>query len=133
MKILVGYDGSETAKEAVSIAKRNVKAFGGEIYIATCVNQADEVTAQDVERMEHADLELERIKKELKGEGFVCDTKLLVSDLTPGEQLVEYEKQINADEIVVGVHKRSKVGKLVFGSTAQFVILEASCPVLTVK
>ena len=36
------------------------------------------------------------------------------------------------DEIIVGVKRRSKVGKLVFGSNAQYVILEALCPVLTV-
>jgi len=37
------------------------------------------------------------------------------------------------DEIIVGVKRRSKVGKLLMGSTAQYVILQAPCPVVTVK
>jgi nucleotide-binding universal stress UspA family protein len=35
--------------------------------------------------------------------------------------------------IVIGIVKKSKVGKLFFGSTAQYLILKAHCPVLTVK
>jgi nucleotide-binding universal stress UspA family protein len=53
--------------------------------------------------------------------------------MPPGEDLVKYAKENQIDQIVVGIRRRSKVGKLVFGSTAQYVILEAPCPVLTVK
>ena len=53
--------------------------------------------------------------------------------MEPGEDLVTFARENNVDEIIIGVRHRSKVGKLVFGSTAQYVILEAHCPVLTVK
>ena len=39
----------------------------------------------------------------------------------------------NVDMIFIGVRRRSKVGKLLFGSTAQYVILNAPCPVVSVK
>ncbi len=50
-----------------------------------------------------------------------------------GEDLVRFAKEKDVGEIIIGVRSRSKVGKLLFGSTAQMVILEAHCPVLTVK
>ena len=49
------------------------------------------------------------------------------------ENIVQFAEENDADLIIVGVRRRSKVGKLMFGSTAQFVILKASCPVMTVK
>ena len=46
---------------------------------------------------------------------------------------MQFAEEEMADEIIIGIKRRSKVEKLVFGSTAQFVILKAHCPVVTVK
>jgi len=56
-----------------------------------------------------------------------------VRGLQPGEDLVQYAEENQIDQIIIGVRQRSKVGKLLFGSTAQYVILEAPCPVVSVK
>jgi nucleotide-binding universal stress UspA family protein len=53
--------------------------------------------------------------------------------MTPDEDLVAYAKEQGIDEIAIGIRKRSKVGKLIFGSTAQYLILNAPCPVITVR
>ncbi len=41
--------------------------------------------------------------------------------------------QILLDQIFVGIEKKSRTRKLLLGSTAQYIILKASCPVITVK
>jgi len=47
--------------------------------------------------------------------------------------MVQFANDTKVSEIIIGVRRRSKVGKLLFGSTAQYVILEAPCPVVAVK
>ena len=54
----------------------------------------------------------------------------MISGLDSGEDIVEFAKQNKADEIIIGIRRKSKVGKLMFGSTAQYVILNAPCPVV---
>ena len=42
-------------------------------------------------------------------------------------------EEIGADVLVIGVRRRSPVGKLVMGSVAQTILLDADCPVLAVR
>jgi len=51
----------------------------------------------------------------------------------PEEHLVNFAEENEIDEIIVGVRTKSRVGKFILGSTAQYVILKAPCPVVTVK
>lgn len=50
-----------------------------------------------------------------------------------GRQLAALAEELDADMLVVGGRKRTPVGKAVFGSLAQDVLLEAPCPVLFVR
>ncbi len=54
-------------------------------------------------------------------------------DLTAAESIVEHAARLGAEMIVIGLRRRSPVGKLITGSTAQSVLLDADCPVLGVK
>jgi nucleotide-binding universal stress UspA family protein len=130
MKIVVGYDGSSAAKNALALAKVHAKAFSANVYILTSMVKGSEKQAEEIRNTEH---ELEYIKSQLEEEKIPCEIHLLIRGLSPGDDLVQYAKDNNADEIIVGVEKKSKVGKFFFGSNAQYVILEAHCPVVTVK
>ena len=49
------------------------------------------------------------------------------------EDLIAVAEEVGADFIVIGLRRRTAVGKLILGSNAQRVLLEATCPVLAVK
>lgn len=51
----------------------------------------------------------------------------------PSEAVVQVAQQHDARLIVLGLRHRTPVGKLLLGSTAQRILLEATCPVLAVK
>ena len=130
MKILVGYDGSKVAEDALKLAQKHAKVFNADIHIMTSLLQSHELGKEDIEE---AESKLDNLQMSFKLEKIACETHAPVSHLSAGEDLVQFAKDNKIDEIVIGVRKRSKVGKLVFGSTAQYVILEAPCPVVTVK
>jgi len=130
MKIMVCYDGGEAAKEAMKVARDHAKAFGASVEVVMALHKGLE---DEVGKIQSSETELEYAQSFFEDAGISCNKHLLIHGLTSGEDLVNFAKDNNIDQVFIGVKKRSKVGKLVTGSTAQYVILEADCPVVTVK
>ena len=130
MKILVGFDGTNAAGEAIALAEQHSRAFGATIILAYSMVGGPDVPRKDFEIAENS---LGHEKNILLDKKIPCETIMSVRGLEAGEDLVQLAGQHKADEVIVGVRRRSKVGKIIFGSTAQYVVLNAPCPVVTVK
>ncbi len=130
MKILVGYDGSNVSKEAIAVGVKHANVFKAEILLVHSMVGGPEVPRK---QFEDAENELDYEKNNLLDQQIPCKSILSVRGLEAGEDLVQLADEHKVDEIVIGVRRRSKVGKLLFGSTAQYVVLNASCPVVSVK
>ena len=130
MRMLVGYDGSNAAKEALKLAKKFAGTLGAKVDVVTSMAKAtegeQEVVLQAEKWLQYAQSILEKEKIE-------CTTHLLIRGLSAEEDIVKFAEDNGVDLIVVGVKRRSKVGKIIMGSTAQYVIIKAPCPVLSVK
>ena len=130
MKIMVGFDGSNVSKAALKLAAERAQAFNAQILLVQSMVGGPEVPKRD---FENAERELGYQKSQLNKENIACESLLSIRGLEPGEDLARLAKEQQVGEIILGVKRRSKVGKLIFGSTAQYVILNAPCPVVTVK
>ena len=127
MKILVGYDGSDQSRKALELAGQHAQLFGAGVDVITSMTKKVSVDEEN-----KAESDLEKVKAEFNEKGIPCDTHVLIRGLSPGEDIVEFAKSNQIDEIVIGAKKRSRVGKFILGSTAQYVILEATTPVVTI-
>ena len=49
MKILVGYDGTNVAREAIAVAEQHARVFGAEIFLVYSMAGGPEVLREDIE------------------------------------------------------------------------------------
>jgi len=129
-KIMLCYDGSNVAGEALRVAGRQARAFSSTVFVATSLVGGAQTPQEEIDKAEQ---DIEYAAGVLRDEGIEAEAHLLVRGLEPGEDLLQFCREKEMDLVVLGVRKRSRVGKLLFGSTARFLILEAPCPVLSVK
>jgi nucleotide-binding universal stress UspA family protein len=130
MKILIGYDGSNGAEKALKLARKHANVFNADICILTSLEQSTTLQKADIERAEG---ELEYLRTPFNIDDINCETYVSVNYLSAGENLVQFAENNDVDMVFIGIKKTSKVGKLVFGSTAQYVLLNAPCPVVSVR
>jgi len=128
--IVVGYvakpEGDAALRRAIEEAKlRKSKLVvvnshrGGDDFDGTASREAETAMAQ--------------VEKMLTDAGVEHEVRQLVRGFEPAEDLIGIADSTNADLIVIGLRRRSPVGKLILGSNAQRILLDAQCPVLAVK
>lgn len=76
---------------------------------------------------------LDEVRAQLEETGVEHEVRRLVRGREPADELIDVADEHDADLIVIGIRHRSPVGKLIMGSNAQRILLDANCPVLAVK
>ena len=62
-----------------------------------------------------------------------AEFKQFVRGRSAVEEIEELVQQLQVSVLVIGLRRRTAVGKLLLGSTAQEILMTVSCPVLCVK
>lgn len=77
--------------------------------------------------------DFERVEEMLANSGLSAEVKQYVRGKNAVEEIEALVGSLQASLLIIGLRKRSPVGKLILGSVAQELLLSVSCPVLAVK
>lgn len=99
---------------------------GDAVHVVNSLRGGDDTNAEDVRAGEAA---IELVADRLADSDATVETHQFVRGNAPVDDLLAQADEVEADEFVVGIRERSPVGKVVFGSTAQQLLLEADRPV----
>jgi nucleotide-binding universal stress UspA family protein len=122
--IVVGYVPKAEGRAALRRAAEEAKLRGLPLVVINSVRT--EVEAE-------VDAELVNVRQQLASAGIAAEVRQLARGLDVADDLIAVAEETNADFIVIGLRRRSPVGKLILGSNAQRILLDAPCPVLAVK
>lgn len=77
--------------------------------------------------------DVERIEKMLRTAGVDGELKQFIRGKDAAEEIEAMIEPLKVSLLIIGLRKRSPVGKLLLGSVAQQLLLSVPCPVLAVK
>lgn len=128
MNILAGYIPTPEGLAAINYAIEAAKKEGAKLTVLNTGKDGDYAdpvfaTSQDIDALD----------AELSTAGIEHEVRQPTDGLGASDSLLAVAREISADLIVIGVRRRSPVGKLITGSTAQAILLGSDCPVVAVK
>jgi nucleotide-binding universal stress UspA family protein len=129
MPVVVGFIPTNEGRAALDRAIEESKLRGEKLIVVGSSKGGDEFLKLGM----NFDQELNKVTDRLKTEGVEHEVHGFVRGKDPSEDLVEIAEQTGATLIVIGLRRRSPVGKLIMGSQAQRILLDATCDVLAVK
>jgi nucleotide-binding universal stress UspA family protein len=128
MKILVGYIPTPEGLAALDWATEHARLTGSTLAVLNTARDGDYsdpifASSQDIDAVE----------ADLTKRGIPYQIHRPTDGAPAAEAIVRVAAELDADLIVIGLRRRSPVGKLVTGSSAQAILLAADCPVVAVK
>lgn len=127
--VVVGYVARPEGDAAVRQGIAEARLRGVKVVVVYSDHGAQLDSATALERTEA----LDRVHALLHTTDVEHDLRHLVRGHDPVRDVLDIADEIEADLIVIGIRKRTPVGKLVLGSNSQSILLEANIPVLAVK
>ena len=126
--IIIGFIPTPEGWAAIHCGIEEARIKGGRLVV---VNASKGDAPIDLRRA--GEQEIAAIRRDLEASGVEHDIVQPVRRKEAAEEIIDAAEEHRADLIVIGIRRRSPVGKLIMGSTAQRVLIDANCPVLAVK
>ncbi|SDQ50795.1 universal stress protein [Quadrisphaera sp. DSM 44207] len=129
MAIVVGYVATDEGRAALARALDEARLRGARLLVVDSSRSPARTGSREPERAEADRAEL---AQRLAASGVAHELHPR-SGPDPADDIIGVAAEHDAELIVIGLRRRTPVGKLILGSNAQRILLEAPCPVLAVK
>lgn len=131
MSIVVGFLPTPEGRAALDAARREAASRDARLIIVNVAFPRHGLHHQEQEDANNA--ALAQLETELHSTQIPYKLIHPVGDYDPAEEILQAAAGGDVELIVLGLRRRTPVGKMLLGSTAQRVLLQADCPVLAVK
>ena len=128
--ILIGVK-EEVAHEPLLALAREVAGERARIHLVSFIKVG--TYEDEPARLQRMERELEADAAALRAHGFEVDVEVGLIAVAAAAELLRVARERAADLVVIGLAKRTRVGKALMGSDAQRVLLGSACPVLVTR
>ena len=128
MTIVVGYVPTPEGEAALDAAITEARLREQPLHV---VNSSRGDVLQDPRFA--SERALDQVRAKLDRAGVVYEVEQRVAGHDASDEVVDAADRVKASLIVIGMRRRTPTGKLITGSQAQRILLDAHCPVLAVK
>jgi nucleotide-binding universal stress UspA family protein len=130
MSVIVGYMSSDRGRAALDLGLEEARMRDTGLVVLHSLHGAG---VDDDEDVVASDRELETIDEMLSKEGINYSIHNFVRGNSPAEDIVQAAKDYDGQLIVIGLRQRTSAGKFLLGSNAHDILMNAPCPVLTIR
>lgn len=128
MTVLVAYTPRPEGKSALAHGIALAELRGEDLLV---LNASAGTTYVDPSLATEEDIA--NVQEQLDASSVPAVFRQLIRGNDAAEEIVALAEESTPSVVIVGLRKRSAVGKLILGSTAQRILLGVDCPVLAVK
>ena len=128
--IVVGYVFTPEGRAALRAGIDEGRRRGSKVLVVNSNKGGATFSREDARANED---ELAEVGRQLADADVDHEVRGLVMGKEAPDDILDVAEEVGAELIVIGLRQRSPIGKLLLGSNAQRILLEASAPVLAVK
>ena len=127
--VVLGYVPKPEGEAALAASIAEAQLRGADLVVVN----SHRARHDDAEEHGRIEAELDDVRARVGEAGVAVDIRHAETGLEASEDLLSIAEELDAELVVIGLRRRTPVGKLILGSNAQRILLDAHCPVLAVK
>jgi len=130
MSVIVGYLSSERGRKALEVGIQEARLRNTDLVVVHSLVGAGKSEDEEVIQ---SDRDLNALNEMLSTQDIPFSIHNYVRGNDPARDIIQAAEELGGELIVIGLRQRTSAGKFLLGSNAHDILMDAPCPVLTVR